>query len=142
MPGTRRKRRIYLAAAFKHQLKMRSLREALAELGYEVLGSWLDEDPWLDGKLTRGSANQLVDKCVYEILKASIFLCYIDSTDSGRGGHQTEFGYAWAKGKILISVGSAERNIFHEMWKVKQYLTVEDFLEHANSWKNFLPQAL
>jgi len=134
-----RRKRIYLAAAFRRQTELRAIRERLIESGFDVLASWLDEDPKTDGKLTRVESNRAIDLSVFEIIRASIFVCFIDPKDSGRGGHQVEFGYAWAKGKVLISVGSAERNVFHEMYKVRQYATVEDFLQNAQLWKNYLP---
>jgi nucleoside 2-deoxyribosyltransferase len=138
----RRKRRIYLAAAFRHQQLMRDLRERLTQLGYEVLGAWLDEDSSTEGKLSRTDSNHVADRCIYEVIKASIFLCYIDPKDSSRGGHHVEFGYAWGKGKVLVSVGSAERNVFHEIWKVHQFTTIGEFLQSAVLWKNYLPPRL
>lgn len=134
-----RRKRIYLAAAFRRQSELRKVREHLTEFGFDVLASWLDEDSKTEGRLSQAEANRAVDLCVFEMIRASIFVCFIDPKDSNRGGHQVELGYAWAKGKVLISVGSAERNIFHKMYKVRQYATVEEFLQNVQSWKNYLP---
>lgn len=139
-----RRKRIYLAASFRRQEEMKRVREVLSEYNYEVFGSWLDEDPTLDGRLTLDQKRKVGDKCIYEILRASIVAVFIDDskTDNGRGGYQVEFGYALAKGKVLVSVGSAERNVFHEQYRVLKYRSIEDFLQAARTWKNFLPRPI
>ena len=138
-----RRRRIYLAARFGRQSEMRDVRDKLTYIGYEVLGSWLDEEPYLDGKLSRGQAHQIAELCFYEINKASVLVCFIDNDPKSiRGGHQAEFGYALAKGKILVSVGDVPRNVLHELWRVKQFLSTEEFLQAARLSGSFSKQAL
>ena len=137
-----RRRKIYLAARFSRQSEICEIRDKLTYIGYEVFGSWLDEDPSTEGQLTRGACHDLAEKCKFEIDKASVFACFIDDDPrSVRAGHQVEFGYAWSKGKVLVSVGSANRNVFHNLWRVKQFLTTEEFLQAARLSGNFcIPQ--
>lgn len=140
MAAYRRKRKVYLAARFGRQAEMREVREKLHELGYEVVSSWLDEDPTTEHTLDRTTCTQLVRQICDEILQVSVVVCFIDAkAAAGRGGHQVEFGYAYAKGKVVISVGTVERNIFHEDLRVRQFSTVEDFLAAAQSWTSFVP---
>lgn len=134
-----RRRRIYLAARFGRQAEMRDIRAQLESFGYEVLSSWLDEAKPLEAYDRAGRA-QLARNCYDEILRVSVFVCFIDKNDkASRGGHQTEFGYAYARGKVTVSVGSVERNIFHEELRVRQFSTVADFLAAARLWTNFMP---
>jgi len=137
----RRRRKLYLAACFHRREEMRKIREALWRIGYDVLSSWLDEvaDP---GDLTRGEKAAIAEKCRFEIERVSVVVCFIHPLTKdciASCGHQVEFGFALAKGKQLISVGSATRNIFHEDWRVRQFATIEAFLAAAELWKNFLP---
>lgn len=135
-----RRRKIYLAARFGRQAELRGVRDKLHAIGYEVISSWLDEDPTTEGKLDRAEAARIARVICDEILRVSVVVCFIDGKDgSSRGGHQVEFGYAFAKGKVVISVGTVERNIFHHDFRVRQFSTVEDFLAAAQSWTNFVP---
>jgi len=135
-----RRRKVYLAARFSRQSEVRKIRDQLHALGYEVLAAWLDEDLRTESKLDREAANRIARGIYDEIMRASVFVCFIDNhVGSIRGGHQVEFGFALAKGKVVISVGHVERNIFHQDWRVRQFGTTEDFLEAARSWTNFIP---
>ena len=135
-----RRRKVCLFARFGRQGEIRLVRDKLHAIGYEVLSSWLDEDPLTEGQLDRATASRLARVVFDEIQRASVVVCFFDNkAGSARGGCQVEFGYALAKGKVVISVGSAERNIFHEDWRVRQFATTEAFLTAARSWTNFLP---
>ncbi len=140
MPYHPRRRKIALLARFGRQAELRLVRDELHRIGYEVLSSWLDEDRTTEGRLDRAGYNQLAHVGMDEMIRASVVACFIDAKDNhSRGGHQAEFGYALAKGKVCISVGSVERNLMHHEFRVRQFSTTQEFLRAAELWTNFLP---
>lgn len=120
--------RIYLAAPWECGDVMRSLRKTLAEADFRVFSRWLDEKETdnLNGTGMH-AAHDLED-----IDGSDVVVVYQpkEFAYSGTGGRHVEFGYALAKGKILVLYGTPS-NVFHRLATVHQVIDRPSFLVEA-----------
>jgi hypothetical protein len=110
-----RSNKIYIASFFNTRARIRSMRDELWKLGYEITSSWLDETPKPQGMDLHDFFRKLAIKDIAEIQRADILI--IDTIDvTPRGGREVEFGIALGQfqNKWLFLVGP-KRNVFHEL---------------------------
>ena len=115
--------KIYLAAPFSEMPLMRKWAIQLQNAGHICTSSWLNadpKDPWGNGQ-----ESALIDLEDIDNSDALISFVLPDSTYP-RGSRHVEFGYALAKGKIMINIGPGSENIFHDLPQVSRFNTIED----------------
>lgn len=119
-------RKIYVAASVVDVVFAREIAAKLLLYGHTITSDWLfinfeaqSEDPMSD-----------IPKCVehalkdlYDIDRANTVLFVGGPSKSA--GKNVEFGYAWAKGKSIYTIGTIN-SIFHAL--VPNFSSVEEFI--------------
>ena len=96
--------KVYIAASFVAQKRLRPIRDKLWSLGHEVVGSWLDEVARPEGMSQEIFDKQLAIKDLTEVAKADCII--LDTTEeSTTGGRMVEWGYALGQAKLRYLVG-------------------------------------
>jgi nucleoside 2-deoxyribosyltransferase len=124
--------KIYLAAAFERGEEMREVRNRLSMFGLTVTSRWIDLDTDVkpigaeELKINPGQYANSALMDLGDVYNADVMVMF---SGGGRGGRQTEFGYAIALDKQLIIIGERE-NVFHALPGVMCFSTVDQLYEH------------
>lgn len=113
--------KIYLAAPFTTQDRMRGVRDVLTALGHDVTSSWIDLDEIgeaTDFDPSRCAPHAAADTA--DLLRADAVAVFTDCGQSTTGGMHVETGIALAAGRQIFLVGP-RRNIFHTLPRVEHY---------------------
>lgn len=119
--------KVYLACKFEERRKLRPVRDALWEMGHEVVSTWIDEVKRSKQMSEDTFYKKLALKDIAEIKSARLFV--LDTLiPSERGGKEVEFGMALGQfqAKLLYIVGPI-RNVFHHLCD-----------QRFDSWDEFL----
>jgi hypothetical protein len=119
----------YLANRYSKHPEMRGVRDVLSVLGIEVTSRWIDCHTDVVGDFTSSfTVETLAEKTAEcaplgqrdldDIDAADTLIAFSDYPGQGKGGRHIEFGYALAKGKRIILVGTRE-NVFHALDRVE-----------------------
>lgn len=96
--------RIYTAATFSEQKRIRAMKESLVQLGHNVLSTWLEETVKPDGMGERDFERKMAMKDLQEV--ASCDCLILDTASPSRtAGKMVETGFAIAKHKLIYVVG-------------------------------------
>lgn len=98
--------KIYCAASFTEQTRIRAHKERLIQLGHAVVSSWLEEPPVRPAGMSEDIfEKKMAMKDLQEIASAD---CVILDVENPRptGGKMVEVGFAFAKHKLIIVVGT------------------------------------
>ncbi len=111
--GRKRLAKIYIAAQFESRYRVRPYAHQLWTLGYEIVGTWLNETARPHGMPHEAFMRKLAMKDIAEIQSADL-LIQDTIKMSMRGGAATEFGIALRgyQSKTLWVVGPL-RSVFH-----------------------------
>ena len=94
--------KIYCAATFKNQHRIRDMRDRLFLLGHNVLSTWLNEQVKPSGMTEEQFGRKMAAKDLREIQEADCVI--LDTSDpSQTGGKLIEFGFALAHHKFTLS---------------------------------------
>lgn len=121
--------KIYTAATFSEQKRIRAYKERLIQLGHSVLSSWLEEQVKPDGMTEEQFFRKMAIKDLQEIAAAD---CLILDTDV-RGltqGKMVEFGFALARHKLLFVVGSYPKNSIFLLLADRWFASWEDIFTY------------
>lgn len=113
--------RIYLAAPFTTQDRMRGIRDVLSTFGHEVTSSWIDLAEI--GEATDFDPDHCASHAASDtadLLRADAVAVFTEYGPSTTGGMHVETGIALAAGKRIFLVGP-RRNIFHTLPKVEHF---------------------
>jgi hypothetical protein len=126
--------RLYLAAAYKHKLKLREYAVQAERCGIHVGAEWLKESAAPDSELSDSTPEQLTQDAQqdwWDISACDVFVFFAEPFDKqpNRGGRHVEFGIAAALGKKIVVIGEPE-NVFH-------YLPGID-IEFFHTWESVL----
>jgi nucleoside 2-deoxyribosyltransferase len=132
--------KIYLAARFPHQHQMQIWAKYLESKGHTITSLWIyGNEMGVDMTRHDGATMDLDHVNEADVLLSEV-LPY--KTPFSGGGRHVEFGYALAKGKILINVGDGTgEHIFHHLKCVKTVGSIEqavDYMAVLEKQKNFL----
>jgi len=125
--------KIYLAAPFEYQERMKIVRETIHfQPGLQVVSHWLDEPPGQDG-----AAMAHLD---LSHVRAADVLVLNEEGFKVRGGMHVEFGYALGLNKTVAIVGTPY-NIFQKLPQVHQFDNWVDCIswlnkEHSEHYAN------
>jgi len=121
--------RIYLAAPFSEMPLMQKWAKLLQDNGHICTSRWLDadpKDPWGDGKVSAQTDLEDIDD------SDALISFVLPNSTYPRGSRHVEFGYALAKGKIMINIGPGSENIFHDLPQVTVFEKIEDAIVWLN----------
>jgi Nucleoside 2-deoxyribosyltransferase len=120
--------KFYLAARYSRHPEMQGVRDVLHAMGHTVTSRWIDQHGGneLESR-THEQLNTDPNACtifarhdVEDIDAADAIIFFSSAGDPGKGGRFVEWGYALAKGKRMILVGSRE-NVFHTLPQTEHY---------------------
>ena len=96
--------KIYCAASFVEQKRIRAMKEELVQQGHAVLSTWLEESVRPDGMTEEQFELKMAIKDLQEVAAAD---CVILDTASPTktAGKMVEVGFAFAKHKLVYVVG-------------------------------------
>lgn len=98
--------KIYLAASFTEQKRIRAQKEKLIQLGYTVLSSWLEEQVKPEGMNDEIFGRKMAAKDLREIAAADCFILDMEAP-SRTMGKMVELGFAIANHKLIYVVAPA-----------------------------------
>lgn len=99
--------KIYTAATFSQQSRMRDVRDRLFKLGHNVLSTWLNEQIKPSGMSEDEFGRKMANKDFREIQEADCFI--VDMAEpSLTAGKYIEYGFAQAHHKLTYVVKSGE----------------------------------
>jgi len=97
--------KIYTAATFSEQQRIRHHKETLIQLGHTVLSSWLEEQLKPEGMSQEIFEKKMAMKDLQEVNAADCVILDV-ANPSKTAGKMVETGFALAKHKLLYTVGS------------------------------------
>jgi hypothetical protein len=107
---------LYLASMFGRGAEIADYADVIAGLGYHITSRWLSR--------ARGGSNlylsdaEAAQEDIDDIDRAQLLVHYTaEKGVYGTGGRHVEFGYAYARGKGLVTVGPHE-NVFQALPEV------------------------
>ena len=95
--------KIYTAASFSEQNRIRQYKEPLFHLGHSVLSTWLDEQVKPEGMSDEQFGRKMASKDLQEIAAADCFILDLEAP-SKTMGKMVELGFALAKHKLIYIV--------------------------------------
>lgn len=99
--------KIYLAATFRNQDRMRKMRDKLFLRGHSVISTWLNEQIKPEGMSEVQFGAKMAAKDLREVQEADCLI--LDLADPSKtGGKLIEYGFALAHHKLLYVVLSGE----------------------------------
>lgn len=126
--------KVYLAARYSRRDELRALASHFRLAGFMVTSRWLYEDKPLNTQLGDDSPifyQETAQVDLDDIDKADTLVFFAEDPHVGvpRGGRHWECGYAYAKGKRIITIGGPE-NIFGYLSSILNFPTLNAFLEY------------
>lgn len=99
--------KIYTAATFQEQGRIRRNKETLFRLGHSVVSTWLDEQIKPAGMTDEEFGEKMAAKDLQEICTADCFILDLENP-SKTMGKMVEYGFAIAKHKLLYIVAPGD----------------------------------
>lgn len=96
--------KIYLAASFTDQKRIRQYKEQLIQLGHTVFSTWLEEQVKPDGMTDIQFGRKMAMKDLQEVRSADCFIIDLENP-SKTMGKMVEYGFATAHHKLMYTVG-------------------------------------
>jgi nucleoside 2-deoxyribosyltransferase len=97
--------KIYTAATFSEQKRIRQHKETLIQMGHNVLATWLEEQVKPGGMTDDQFGKKMAAKDLQEIRAADCVILDLESP-SKTMGKMVEFGFALAHHKLIYAVGT------------------------------------
>lgn len=98
--------KIYTAATFSEQKRIRGHKEHLIELGHQITASWLEEPPIKpEGMTEEIFERKMAMKDLQEVAQADCLILDVENP-SKTAGKMIETGFALAKHKLVYVVGT------------------------------------
>jgi len=95
--------KVYTAATFSEQNRIRQHKETLFQLGHSVISTWLNEQVRPDGISDEQFGKKMAIKDLQEIAEADCFILDLENP-SKTMGKMVETGFALAKHKLFYLV--------------------------------------
>lgn len=95
--------KIYTAATFSQQKRIRGHKESLIQLGHAVLATWLEEQVRPDGMTDEQFGKKMAAKDLREIAAADCLILDMEAP-SQTMGKMVELGFALANHKLIYVV--------------------------------------
>lgn len=123
--------KIYVAASFVAQKRLRPIRDRLFEMNHNVIGSWLDEVSRPHDMPQEVFDRKLAAKDLQEVKEADCLI--LDTSEpSTTGGRMIEFGFALAQHDKLVYHVGEDKSIFMHLADI-HFETWDDLFEYFSS---------
>lgn len=116
--------KLYLAAPFADREKIAKIGDRLKSLGAVITARWIYGG---EEGLSREQI-AILDLADVDACDTLVLFTFPRGTLTTGGGRHVEFGYAMARGKNLVVIGSRE-NVFCHAPNVGVYATLDDWLD-------------
>ena|ERR1035437_2792971 len=123
--------KIYLAAPYAEMQRVREWAARLEAVGHSITSKWIYGNE--EGRTLHAAAQMDLDDI--DVADAVVSMVLPKGTMFSSGGRHVEFGYGFARDKLMIIVGDGE-NIFHEhdsVVKCPALLDVIDYLKRLTT---------
>lgn len=127
--------RIYTAATFSEQDRMREMREKLFKLGHVVVSTWLEEQIKPTGMSEEEFGRKMAAKDLREIMAADCFILDLDNP-SKTGGKMVECGFALANHKLFYVVGEVRPGGIFMLLADKRFKNWDELFEYFREYHN------
>src|SRR5665213_1277837 len=125
--------KIYLAHNFSAREFLPSVVSLLTNLGFDCTSTWIFDDAHAKGGSRLASA--MVD--LQDIDRSNYLVLFTDQYGATPGkGKYVELGYAYAKEKRIILVGTDESCVFYALPGVVHLKDVDDLIEYLSKKEN------
>lgn len=121
--------KIYTAATFSEQKKIRVHKERLVQMGHSVLSTWLEEQLKPEGMTEEQFNLKMAMKDLQEISACDCMILDMEirSTTMGK---MIEFGFALAKYKLIYIVGAPPKNSIFTLLVDRMFSTWGELLDY------------
>ena len=96
--------KIYTAASFCEQQRIRTHKETLIQMGHVIVASWLEEAVRPEGINEEQFERKMAAKDLQEVASADCMILDVEKPTK-TAGKMVEFGFALAKHKLIYVVG-------------------------------------
>ena len=96
--------KIYTAASFVEQKRIREMKEKLIQMGHTVVSTWLEEAVRPDGMTLEQFERKMAIKDLQEVAAADCVILDVEKPTK-TSGKMVEVGFALAKHKLIYIVG-------------------------------------
>lgn len=127
--------RCYLASQYARREELKAYADQLQSIGIDVTARWLNEAGELNGLVANHTDldnSRMAIRDIEDIDKADTLFLFTNGAETKivRGAHHFEAGYAYGRGKRVVTIGPRD-NVFH-------YLAcIENFLNWGAALANF-----
>ena len=121
--------RIYTAATFSEQTRIRQYKEILFTLGHSVLATWVEEQIKPTGMNDAQFGRKMAAKDLQEIAAADCLILDL-SNPSKTMGKMVEAGFALAKHKLFYTVGEIPQGSIFMLLADKNFSTWEEIFTY------------
>jgi nucleoside 2-deoxyribosyltransferase len=125
--------KVYTAARFSRIKEIRKYVDDLAKIGVHVTSEWVREtcDPNVNMKDFRAEQHrEMAYRDINEVDLADTLILFTNGSETPilRGAHHFEAGYAYGRGKRVITVGDRD-NIFYHLPTIRNFATWDEALQ-------------
>lgn len=123
--------KIYTAATFAEQKRIREQKETLIQLGHTITSTWLEENLFVrpDGMPPEVFERKMAIKDLNEIASADCVILDL-ANPSKTAGKMVEVGFALAKHKLIYTVGEKIPHAIFLLLADAHFDTWEDLFKH------------
>ena len=123
--------KLYTAATFAEQARIRGHKETLIQLGHTITSSWLEESLYVrpDGMPEETFERKMAMKDLQEVAMDDCFILDVENS-SRTAGKMVEFGFACAKHKLCYVVGTPPAHSIFLHLADKHFDTWDALFEH------------
>lgn len=124
--------KIYTAASFTEQQRIRQYKEPLFQLGHSVIATWLEEQIKPNGMTDEEFGRKMAAKDLQEVTTADCVILDLEAP-SKTSGKMVEWGFALAKhklGYVVAPEGSMTKGHIFLMLADKVFASWDDLLAY------------
>lgn len=123
--------KIYTAATFAEQARIRGYKESLIQMGHQITSSWLEESLFVrpEGMPEEVFERKMAMKDLQEVSMADCFVLDVENP-SRTAGKMVECGFALAKHKLIYIVGIPPQHSIFLLLADKQFDNWEELFEY------------
>lgn len=135
--------KIYTAASFVEQQRIRNHKETLIQMGHSILSTWLEEAVRPDGMTEGQFERKMAIKDLQEVAAADCLI--LDTAQPTKtAGKMVEYGFALAKHKLIYTVGTPPAHAIFLSLADKHFMDWDElfayFRENHRTEKVFVDQ--
>lgn len=121
--------KIYTAATFSEQQRIRNYKETLIQMGHTVLSTWLEEQVRPEGVTEEQFERKMAMKDLQEVAACDCLILDVEAP-SKTAGKMIEYGFALSKHKLIYVVGVPPAHAIFLSLADKSFTTWDELFDH------------